>query len=246
MKVMDCRLVQSQIEEAELGRSLSADLSAHVQGCQQCSTFLDERTKLRHLVASLGQVEAPPDFDFRLKARLASNERSRSYSFGKLLLGIPAAAVAALLIVVGTLFLIRQPEPISTSPVQALVRKEAPVVSSPSPTTPPSAGVLPSVQEPGQTRKRIAKPAVQFSASQRRPATREFSTVPAPVMKQDESLAALPEAFPIGSSPQSLKLSLDDGTGVYRTISVPRVSFGSQRAFGEQSAFVKTSSNGIW
>ena len=246
MKVMDCRIVQVQIEEAELGRSRSADLSAHLKECKRCSTFLDERTKLRQLVASLGQVEAPPDFHFRLKARLASNEGSRSYSFSRLSLGIPAGAVAALLVVVGSLFLIRQQEPISTSPPPEVVRKEATVVNSPSIIIPSSAQVVSSVQDLAKTKKQVMKPAVQFTASRKRPASRDFSTVPAPVMKQNESVAALSTAFPIGSSPQSLKVSLDDGTGVYRTISVPRVSFGSQRAFGEQSAFVKTSSNGIW
>jgi hypothetical protein len=199
------------------------------------------------MVASLGQVEAPADFDFRLKARLASGEKVRNFSIHRFSLGVPAATVAALLLAVGALFLTtwRQATPQSPSAQQAMKTEEK-TVTAPAPANAQPVGVLASAENPSKPNKREVRQTGRLIASQRRPSSKDFSSSPAPVMKQNESLAAVPAAFPIGNSPQSLKLSLDDGTGVYRTISVPRVSFGSQRAFGEQSAFVKTSSNGIW
>jgi hypothetical protein len=103
------------------------------------------------------------------------------------------------------------------------------------------------LEEPEDVGKIVANPSRQVAANRKsRAATKEFSSAAAEVVKRDELVADDEYAFKIDGSQQSLKVSLEDGTGVYRTISVPRVSFGSQRAFGEQPIFVKTSSNGAW
>jgi hypothetical protein len=44
-------------------------------------------------------------------------------------------------------------------------------------------------------------------------------------------------AFPIDASVQSFKVSLDDGRGNARTISVPTISFGSQRIMQGENQF---------
>jgi hypothetical protein len=46
------------------------------------------------------------------------------------------------------------------------------------------------------------------------------------------------EAIPLDASLQSFKVSLDDGRGNARTISVPTISFGSQRMLQTGNQFV--------
>ena len=252
MNQVDCRSVCLQIEEAELGWTPSATVNSHLQICDSCRLFFDERMKLRQMVACLGHVQAPADFDFRLRARMAAREAkgAQRFQLAGMRFGFPTAAVAAIfMLVVGvTLFRSVQVEPPRIQPGAAVVtnpptlnaisqeRASVPVAYAASPKASTEPSLMPT------------RPRAQFATNQRRsrPASRDFSSVPAQVVKQDETLATVAPAFPIDSSQQSLKLSLDDGTGVYRTISVPRVSFGSQRAFGEQSSFVKSSSNGVW
>jgi hypothetical protein len=203
------------------------------------------------MVADLGYVEAPADFDRRLRARLASEERgtNRGFSFAGLSFGVPTVAVAALMVVIGGVFVIRslKVEPIPPTAISSV---------SPEIVKPPAGPNIVSDQlgttaavapEPAKPQSIATKPRERFAVNQKgRNAIKEFSSSPAEVVKQNESVAELSSAFAVDSSQQSLKLSFADGSGVYRTISVPRVSFGSQRSFGEQSTFIKASSNGIW
>lgn len=252
MNQVDCRSVCLQIEEAELDWTPSATDNAHLQNCDNCRLFFDERMKLRQMVACLGQVQAPADFDFRLRARIAAREANTAHRFqlAGIHFGFPTAAVAAIfMLVVGvTLFRSLKVEPPPIQPT-ATVITNAPALN-PVSQEPASVAVVDATSPKRSSDESLTptRPHAQFATNQRRsrPASRDFSSVPAQVVKQDETLATVAPAFPIDSSQQSLKLSLDDGTGVYRTISVPRVSFGSQRAFGEQSSFIKTSSNGVW
>ena len=56
----------------------------------------------------------------------------------------------------------------------------------------------------------------------------DFSNERAEVINGRQPSAAF-EVLPLDSSLQSFKVSLDDGRGNARTISVPTISFGSQR-----------------
>jgi hypothetical protein len=49
--------------------------------------------------------------------------------------------------------------------------------------------------------------------------------------------------FPVDASLQSLRVSIDDGHGNARTIFVPTISFGSQRAVATGNQFAP---KGVW
>jgi len=75
MRNMNCRNVRHEIEEAASRDLLSSEVNHHLSNCVACKTLFREQTRLQELVASLGTVEAPGDFDFRLRARLAGEKR---------------------------------------------------------------------------------------------------------------------------------------------------------------------------
>jgi len=250
MNDVNCRLFCLQIEEAELGWTPTGTMRTHLESCDKCARFLDEQTKLRQLVAGLGHVQAPSDFDFRLRARMAAAKSNGSSFFPRFSFGIPTAAAAAVFLfvvgVIGIRVMRVQPVVAPTAP-ETTVR----VLPLPQPAqsleTAEATNPADIAKESDDRRNVAVNPTRQGTVNRKgRAATKEFSSAPAEVVKLDESVAAAAYAFRIDSPQQSLKVSLDDGTGVYRTISVPRVSFGSQRTFGEQPLFVKTSSNGAW
>ncbi|MGH9880925.1 MAG: hypothetical protein ACRD6N_05770, partial [Pyrinomonadaceae bacterium] len=100
---------------------------------------------------------------------------------------------------------------------------------------------------PQRTQKKTRMQPRQTVARMDRTTSKDFSSLPAPVVKRADSIANAASVFPIDASYDSMKLSLDDSSGVSRTISLPRVSFGSQRVLaGEPGSKVKTSTKGIW
>jgi hypothetical protein len=68
---MSCQKFRTEIEETARAASLGVRTAAHLAVCGECRAFRDERESLRGLVASLARVEAPADFEFRLRARIA-------------------------------------------------------------------------------------------------------------------------------------------------------------------------------
>jgi hypothetical protein len=115
---MDCKAFRNEIEELETGASLSATAQTHVDSCVACRTFQRERLSLRRLVGSLGTVNAPPDFDFRLRARLATarsagNGSFRRTRFAPSLKAISVAASFVLLVAAAIAFKQFQPGPLN-------------------------------------------------------------------------------------------------------------------------------------
>lgn len=98
---MDCKVFRKEIDELETGQPLSTSAQAHVNACLNCQSFQAERLSLRQLVGSLGPVSAPPDFDFRLRARLAAAQSNGSNSFhrARFAPSLKAISVAASLVV---------------------------------------------------------------------------------------------------------------------------------------------------
>ena len=66
-----CKQTKLLIDEADRPEAIAYSARQHIASCNDCGQFLDERAKLKALLADVGRVSAPSDFDFKLKARLA-------------------------------------------------------------------------------------------------------------------------------------------------------------------------------
>lgn len=266
MRVANCKAVCREIEEADYGENLTASVMEHLTGCGQCQRFYDERRKLRQLVASLETVSAPADFDLRVRSRLANQgaDARSGWSFRSFNFGVPSAALATLVLVIGGVFAFR----VWNAPTPDIaVQTETPQATGP--TVQPKSTksefnqtaekqVLAeaksdsseAIQRDQQSKKRSQfRGAVASSRNDRRLVTKEFSSTAAPVVKKEEAIASLESSpiFPIETSSQPLRLSLDYSGGVSRTISVPALSFGSERVLsGDGLSLVKNSPKGAW
>jgi hypothetical protein len=110
---MNCKKFRTEIEEAGRTASLGAAASAHLASCASCRAFRTEREALRGLVASLARVDAPADFEFRLRARIARSEDEshahttrRTFVPGAVWLAVAGCLVLAL----GVFIKFRQPQ----------------------------------------------------------------------------------------------------------------------------------------
>lgn len=94
-----CEAYRALIEEAAGGGAGRA-LGAHLEACAACREFRREREALLGLLGGLGRVSAPDDFEFRLRARMASRGHARPWPLRRLRLApaLTAAAVAACLL----------------------------------------------------------------------------------------------------------------------------------------------------
>ena len=236
----DCRVMRRMIDEAEPDGPLSSQAAEHIAVCDSCREFRGQRARLRELVGSLQPVEAPPDFDMRLRARLVSERAGAAwFSLPAVSFGRPAfVAGAAFVILLGAVILINRtgfswrssdrakavstngpkqvPEPPETSkPVEVPEDKIATGVSQPSkaPTGGPRR-LMPERNRPGNI-------AVKTGSG----TSKDFALRPAPVYRQNQSE---PNAAEISLS-KPFEFSLQDSRGVTHRISLPPVSFGSQQ-----------------
>ena len=262
MSSMNCRNIKREIEARGAGR-FSAAVMEHIERCAACETISRQQSELHALVSSLGRVEAPADFDVRLRARLAAEERekSRSFAFADLSFGLRSAAVAAVLLVIGSAFVLvtfrNRPDAVlagnkqvAVTPVapeskpKSIDNGEKPVGSdaAQSRTTAADSNPLPRPRRNVSLRSELA------SLRNNRLGTRDQSSTSARVLKRNDQLAeAYPTAaFPINASYQSLKVSVDNGSGLSRTISLPTVSFGSQRTLSNSASPLMASARGTW
>lgn len=265
MRIMNCRNIRREIEEAGSAGFLSAAALSHLEDCAACQTLSRQQTNLQAILSSLGTVEAPGDFDFRLRARLAGEKRMGALSlpFGNLSFALRSTAVAAILLLLGSavLFVALKSNP---NPAVAGGGKVAPKAVIPDPTgeksTPVNGGVKPgsievakgpieqnhlpvrrTPREPGMRRE------VATNRSGNRLGTRELSQTRAAVVRVDQLAGTYPTAaFPINASYQFLKVSVDNAHGTSRTISLPSVSFGSQKTLSQTASPLVASARDTW
>ena len=242
MRTMNCQKVRRVIEATDRGDLLNVAVAEHIKECTACEKLNDEHLELRNLTANLGIVEAPADFDFRLRARLA---RARSEdvrpAFGQFKFGLRSVALASLMVVFGAAMLI----------ANLRNSQESPVVNKPAVNAPVAAATpfQPTLGSPGATSVAVDVPKdpIRVSTGSRRvrSATRDMASGRAPVVRSGE-LTARASDFPIDASAKPVKVSLEDGRGSSRTISVPTVSFGSQRVLSQSNSPLVASARGAW
>jgi hypothetical protein len=243
MRKNNCEVMRRELDELMLEETCSSAAMEHLRECAACREFHQQQTKLRQMVGGLGTVAAPPDFDFRLRARLAGESNGASFQYWPF--ARRGLAVAAVLIVLATGIVVvrnvmNRPQEVITANDQPVVPQPAPApVDSPKPAMNPEEF---SAAVPANSPRRIKNERpTEIAPKNRRPvATRDFSFERADVI--NGSVAAS-SAFPIDASLQSLKVSLDDGRGNARTISVPTISFGSQRVLQSGNQFAP---KGVW
>jgi hypothetical protein len=256
MRTMDCQNLRREVDETAPGDLLSGLSNRHLGVCPECRTFSEEERKLQNILSSLGTIEAPGDFDFRLRARLAGEKAGNAhFPLSNLSFAFRAAVVATLLVVFGSVAFFNF-KPSSNS---ALVSNNA------TPSTnlvdvgalQPGAVVAPesllatdvkpvaSSQKGSVVQKRRVGPKSGALASAPRMGITEMGSMPARLIKASEMNARVAD-YPIESSSQPMKVSLDNGRGSSRTISLPPVSFGSQRVLAQGAAPLMASARGSW
>jgi hypothetical protein len=257
MNKSNCEAIRRELDEILLSESCSAAALEHLSQCNDCQEFHRKQTRLRQIVGGLSTVTAPADFDFRLRSRLASEstDSSRYLNTFWLFSQRNAAVAMALIVLFSALVLLRQFTIRRTKPEHQAIQqvdkqKDIQFIRiEPEPEgAPASADVkLPHESISSSPSKSIVKREVQSnrqSMAVRKPmVAADFGFGAAPVIKREQSLADAEAIFPIDASQQSFKVSLYDGRGNARTISLPTVSFGSQRVLPSGS---QPSSRGVW
>ncbi len=247
MRKNNCEEIRRELDELMLDETCSASAVEHLNDCSACREFYETRTKLRQMVGSLGTVAAPPDFDFRLRARLANDSSSQGFHFWPL--ARKGLAFAAVLVVFLTgIIVVRNivnqqtarevadSKPVVPQPAPKLVAPVASNAASPSPEL--TAGVQPGTVPKNKSERSVTGPRVK------RPlATVESASIGAQVISGSRIDSEATAVIPIDASLPSFKFSLDDGSGNARTISVPTVRFGSQRMLPNGHQFAQ---KGIW
>lgn len=266
---MDCRNIRREIEEADCTEAASATVSGHLAECSRCEAFYAEQSKLRQIVSDLGTVSAPNDFEFRLRARLANEKRGATQPFrlAGVSFGLKSAALASLLLMIGSAALILSLSPSATDSSVAGTPGSAPQVDSrqsngAAPTAPTvsnnDGGSAPTIAvndsasgSPNATGRqganRDGRAGNQLATAGNRIKTRDMASTAAKVLRPEDLVAAAGHSvFPIDASAQPVRVSLDNGRGAAKTISVPGVSFGSQRALNQNPSPLLASSRGAW
>ena len=263
MNTKECRTIRSEIEEASLSQALSPQATEHLRGCASCRTFQAEQSALQGLLANLDTVAAPPDFDFHLRARLAREKGRAPAGFNRPSLTLRPIAVAALILLMAA-------GGVVVKNWLASERKTSVAVSQ-GPTADSGKGSIESakVVTPASTQDRATSEVAQNNSRVEREnpnvalgthsrhfvsnstvrknesATREFSITPATVVVStpatDDHSAVL---VPLNS--RALKISVENGRGISRTISLPVVSFGSQRLVARESFAAPTAPKSAW
>jgi hypothetical protein len=257
MRNFNCRNARREIEDTASAELLSVGLQHHLSNCAACSAVLREQTSLQQLVSSLGTVSAPNDFDFRLRARLArqGGESVRPFALGSLSFRLRSAAVAMILFMLGSALMFisfknqptnqfgpqstataggsaRETASVNAAAKESVIGKEATAIDK---------GVVAVVpREKVLSRRRGQFPSLEAGS-------RDLSGTRAPVLRPNQGSATYQSAaFPIDAAYQSMKVSVDEGRGTERTISLPAVSFGSQRSLSQNPTPLLASARDSW
>lgn len=249
MKEIGCKTVSKEIDELESGQLPAAKTQAHLRHCGSCRTFYDDRQKLRQMIAGLETVEAPGDFDFRLRARLANLRGERVSAFSSFGFGLPSIALAVLAILVGVgIYLRATTDSLNQDSLAQIEASEttAPAAQPATPSAPANAGPpeLTASREATEIANSDQPAATVKGRVRSRRGNRNSNSNP---VRRDDFLAKSETSvmFPLEAA-EPLRVSVDYATGGSRTISLPAVSFGSQQVVTSGASMVKTSARTVW
>jgi hypothetical protein len=231
-----CREVRREIDQSELGQSLSANAEAHLAACPGCAEFRGQRSRLRELVGALTPVTAPVDFDMRLRARLArEREAPRQPFIFRFVLSTPGIVAAAVLVlVVGIVVFISQRRPQSPSLVSGRGGDHV-VTPAPEPApavkdeNPDAAGITTPANADHQGKPKpspllVRNPPRLTVPVNEAPQAYDLSAKGAQIVRADR-----PGEVSLGAPLRPMVVTMYDEHGATRKIQLPPISFGSQR-----------------
>ncbi len=247
---MDCKLCRVEIEVAGANAPPGRAAGAHLAGCDACRAFQAERASLRGLVAGLARVDAPNDFEFRLRARLATEATPRERSGWQAYFPRAAWAAAALclLIAVGVSLRPRRQE----TPAVAAVDSQTPTVaavaggSEQSPEVKQSQDDSPDGMSPdrgGAIETAAGMTGVRVNNRRRDRRVRRQTIVPPAVLEEIATESGGVERFaehsrsviggtiialPVSAEERPLQVTFKDMRGASRVVRVDPVAFGSR------------------
>ncbi len=79
--MISCNRIQRLIDEAEHIGSLSFEASNHLDSCDACRAFANERMRLREMLGTLPSITVPANFNGQLKARLEAAKARQSFAW---------------------------------------------------------------------------------------------------------------------------------------------------------------------
>ena len=258
----ECKTYQTEFEES--ARGLSEGARAHAESCGACGEALRVGASLGRILRGLERVEAPADFEFRLRARIASRKGGRG-RFQLARFGSPygyataAAAFCVLALAASLYFLPRQQHaPLEARTVIAPVRKA-------DTSSPPSGKLAPGpVSEPSPLVARVSPPTLTLHQTndnrprgvavkhvketaradegQRTLTSNSLAVSVAPVIN-------IPLKISVGASAEPLRVMLRDEKGTAHVVPMRTVSFGSQELLSRDVAGARSGAKneeGVW
>jgi hypothetical protein len=269
----DCKAFMREIDEAANGRKPCGAALAHAALCRSCGERLREHESLRSLVKGLGRVEAPADFEFRLRARMASARgESRRGPFGGLRFVYrlaPVAAALCFLLVSASLYVWQSSRTkpaarqqgaveVAHSAVDANKGQGAQAPSAIQVTNPPNGVVqdgaaglssLSSHQSQAVVRRqfvaarRVKTPAQKVAGAGAEAASNVLS------LNSAEVIRSRTLTIPLETASAPLRLVLRDERGAERVVPMRAVSFGAQDVIARDAARRQTAEaeqGGVW
>ena len=257
MNRRECRDTRREIDQSEMYLALSEKALAHIQSCAPCRDFGDERARLRDLVASLEPVSAPADFDVRLRARMAAQRQdNRQWFFSGFAVNVPATVAAALIVMlVGSIVWMTQRNRTQTPTIasntstpakqtNALPEDKSSVAINED-SSPVAIATIPPAKDSGPSdvarNRNISVKAAQSALAKGSRQSRDFSELPAQSIRGLDNAGEVSLTAPV----KPMVVSMQDDSGATRKISLPPVSFGSQRLVDNRIPVSATGSR-VW
>lgn len=272
----NCKTVRAEIEEAAVGAWLSRRTQEHVGACAACSGFLSERDSLRRLVGGLERVEAPGDFEFRLRARMAAAQaasRARFFNF-RPAAGFASFALAAVLVAsAAAAYYSKRPAPTAD---QASSSSQTPVAAETAPQQSSPAGLRVAAAKQGgnevfeseDKETGVVPPLkVEKTAGPRQPRQERRRATVARVAAEPRAEVAKARSegeleFGLSTSPvvkgsnvklevssEPMRVVLRDERGTARRLPMNPVSFGAQSPVGKRrgpTPINAADNEGVW
>jgi hypothetical protein len=261
----DCKAYRHEIAEAFDGGALSRGASAHAASCRACGEDLRGRESLRALVRGLGKVEAPADFEYRLRARIAAGgdggRRAPLRGLRLVYAFAPVAAAACFLFVSAALYLRQaantEPAGVPSAVVSAPPSRNADAGRAA--TTASAAGEVEELKRTGERPPEVAAASAPTviktrSAVQRRRAASQPAREVADESQRGETFS-LTAARVINRSGMTIALKtplhvvLREESGAGRVVPMRAVSFGSQELLAREGVSRQASAaenEGVW